>query len=112
MWYEMGARKQSFCAKNKKSLADNRLCSPAFHMVNFVSREEFQMLKGKQQYIFYRLIDKNPESIVVNFLTTCLVSEILNDKERQRRYSSAILDTRISPPHDVTTWVIAQRFEK
>ena len=40
---------------------------------------------------------------VVNFLITCLLL-ILKDKERQRHYSSAILD--IQKPHDVTTWVI------
>ena len=42
---------------------------------------------------------------VVNFLITCLVSKILKDKERQRHYSSAILD--IEKPHDVTTLVNA-----
>ena len=43
-------------------------------------------------------------TFVVKFLITCLVSDTLKDKERQRHYSSAILD--ISKPHDVTTWVI------
>ena len=40
---------------------------------------------------------------VVNFLITCLVSEMLEEKERQRHYSSAIL--KVQKPHDVSTWV-------
>ena len=67
----------------------------------------YDTLKGKQQYIFFDLLiraSKVTVTCIVNFLITCLVSEILKDKERQRHYSSAILD--IEKPHDVTTWVI------
>ena len=57
-------------------------------------------------YLFIDLLIRTSKvtvTCVVNFLTTCLVSKILKDKERQRHYSSAILD--IEKPHDVTTWV-------
>ena len=70
-------------------------------------------LKGNSNVFFIDLLIRTSKvtvTCVVNFLITCLVSKILKDKERQRHYSSAILD--IEKPHDVTTWVIVFSLEE
>ena len=55
--------------------------------------------RNSNVYFFISLLV--PVACVVNFLITCFVSGIQKDKERQRHFSSVILDI------NVTMWVIA-----